>query len=92
MIRAQRRLEHARRRPTPRREESTDALFEALRVAYLRWVEHRGDKLDDVCPACSARIVVTARHGESDIAHALPFCASWFAFATLVGAHSPKVV
>jgi len=91
MIRAQRKLEHARRRPTPRQKE--DALFEAMRVAYLKWIEHRGlDVLNDVCPACAARIVVTARDGESDVAHRMPICDAWFSFATLIGFHSPKVV
>lgn len=88
MVRAQRRLEHARRRPTAREA----ALFERMRVAYLKWVDHRGDQLRDVCPACSATVVVTPRDGESDVAHATPICDAWLAFATAIGGHSPRFV
>lgn len=91
MVQAQRRLEHARssrRAPAAR----GDALFEAMRVAALKWMEHRGEPLRDVCPSCSALVTVTVRDGESDIAHAIPVCDVWLFFATGVGGHSPRIV
>lgn len=95
MVQAQRRLEHAsssRRAPAARVAPSTAALFEAMRVAALKWMEHRGEPLRDVCPSCSALVTVTVRDGESDIAHATPVCAVWLFFATGVGGHSPRIV
>lgn len=66
--------------------------FDKMRLAYIKWIEHRGDVLNDTCPLCKGRVVVTPANDESDISHALPICNEWLAFCVLMGAHSPKIV
>lgn len=88
---AQRRAQRRRLRTTIRAEkraaaERDRASAEVRRVvtrfseAYQRWNAHRGGELEDVCPVCGARVVITPRvapgaaSGEFDASHALPAC------------------
>lgn len=91
MIRAQRRLYHAQstfRTPAP-----IPPAFTAMADAYTKWIEHRSTvPLHDVCPSCAALVVVTCKHDESDISHAMPVCDDWYTFAIGMGAHSPTIL
>jgi len=76
-VRAQKRA--AARRPNlPRTED--EKLIARFAEAYIRWNAHRGDELQEPCPICGRRVVITPRvaegeeHGKFDASHIEPAC------------------